>query len=139
MELILCEDPVLEDVKDGDGEYNLTTYERTMDLLTTEVDELAVILLLVNGSIDTDMSKVTASEMTQWGISNLWPAGREGPYGVRHGSQPVSDFGRERDKTARVQNLFEKSFPCLYPYGRGGIEADRPVNIDFKDHVRWSL
>jgi hypothetical protein len=36
-------------------------------------------------------------------------------------------------------NLFEKAFPCLYRYG--GIEAERPVLVDFinKEHVKWSL
>src|ERR1700722_3169554 len=30
-------------------------------------------------------------------------------------------------------NLFEKAFPCLYPYGMGGIEGDQPVTVDFSD------
>jgi hypothetical protein len=36
-------------------------------------------------------------------------------------------------------NFFEKVFPCLYPYGYGGLESKRPVPIDFPEHIRWSL
>jgi hypothetical protein len=51
-----------------------------------------VIPLQVSGSIDCDMSNVTASELMRWGLANMWKDGREGGYAVRHGRQPVSDF-----------------------------------------------
>ena len=100
-----------------------------------------MIPLTVNGLIDTEMNDLTAAETTMRGMMNLWDDHLEGPYGVRHGRQPVSDFPK-RDKQGNRRsdtNLFEKAFPCLYPYGRGGIEADRPVQIGFKEHIKWSL
>ena len=36
-------------------------------------------------------------------------------------------------------NFFEKAFPCLYPWGKGGIERTRAVPLDFPGHVKWSL
>ena len=79
----------------------------------------------------------------KWGLANLWKDGREGGYAVRHGRQPVSDFPpREAgDVECRIDqpNFFEKAFPCLYPYGRGGLESRRPVALDFPEHIRWSL
>ena len=70
--------------------------------------------------------------MMLWGLANLWTEGHEGGYSVRHGRRPVSDFGQPRWHEVEAENLeadrpnfFEKAFPCLFPYGCGGIEADR--------------
>ena len=79
----------------------------------------------------------------KWGLSNLWKDGQEGGYAVRHGRQPVSDFPPREvgdgECPADQSNFFEKAFPCLYPYGRGGLESVRPVPLDFPEHIRWSL
>lgn len=105
-------------------------------------DNPDVIPLQVTGTIDTDLSKVTVSEMMAWGLANLWKEGKEGGYSVRHGRQPVSDFGRPRRGEVVAEdreNFFEKAFPCLFPYGRGGPEADRPEDVRFGDHIRYAL
>ena len=79
----------------------------------------------------------------KWGLANLWKDGREGGYAVRHGRQPVSDFpprdAGDTEGTTNQPNYFEKAFPCLYPYGCGGLESERPVPLDFPEHIRWSL
>ncbi|KAI6131331.1 hypothetical protein EDD17DRAFT_1509396 [Pisolithus thermaeus] len=49
--------------------------------------------LKVSGTVDTEMSSITAWEMIVWGLSNLWEEGGEGAYAVRHGDWPVGDFG----------------------------------------------
>ena len=92
-----------------------------------------------------------------WGLMNMWTRGQEGAYAVRHGRDPVSDFPprrKNRDNqggapdastqddvsdTSMEPNFFERAFPCLFPYGLGGIDARRPVEIDFPSHVRWAL
>jgi hypothetical protein len=81
-----------------------------------------------------DLSKVVASELMAWGLANLWKQGDEGGYCVRHGCQPVNDFGHpRRDEKADGDhhNYFKKAFPCLFPYGRGGLEFDRPREVSF--------
>ncbi len=98
--------------------------------------------LLVSGSIDVDMTKLSSNELMGWGLANLWNEGGEGCYTIRHGSQPVCDFGypqESSDINPNRDNLFEKAYPCLFSYGRGGIEADRPVKISFSEHVKWAL
>ena len=115
----------------------------------SSVDESPdVIPLQVSGSIDCDLSNVTANELMKWGLANMWKDGREGGYAVRHGRQPVSDFPPRTDCEeqdgdggcpAEQPNFFEKAFPCLYPYGQGGLESKRPVPLDFPEHIRWSL
>ncbi|KIK18418.1 hypothetical protein PISMIDRAFT_109548 [Pisolithus microcarpus 441] len=106
-----------------------------------------IVPLQVSGTIDTEMSTVTANEMMSWGLSNLWSEGKEPPYAVRHSGQPVSDFGRpwkannvsSGEETGKETNFFEKAYPCLFPYGEGGIERWQCVLVDFGDHVRWLL
>ncbi|PSR77379.1 hypothetical protein PHLCEN_2v7930 [Hermanssonia centrifuga] len=106
-----------------------------------------VIPLQVSGSIDTDLTKLTSSELMLWGLSNLWDDGREGGYSIRHGSRPVPDLPPRRPSTLDnsstsdnpAQNFFEHAFPCLFPYGCGGLEAPRTKHIDFRTHVQWCL
>ena len=88
------------------------------------------------------MSKLTASELMIWGLSNLWKQGKEGGYFIRHGQQPVNDFGRphaDEPRTPKRLNFFTRAFPGLFPYGEGGIEGDQEVPVDFSEHIRWSL
>ena len=102
-----------------------------------------MIPLQISGSVDCDVSSVTANELMKWGLANLWKDGREGGYAVRHGRQPVSDFPPrgtgDSECPADQPNFFEKAFPCLYPFGRGGLESPRPVPLGFPEHIRWSL
>ncbi|KIK18505.1 hypothetical protein PISMIDRAFT_49248, partial [Pisolithus microcarpus 441] len=107
-----------------------------------------VVPLQVSGTIDTDMTTITAQEMMAWGLSNLWvEEGREGAYAVRHGDCPVNDFGWPRKNAASVAedvsdkqtNFFERAYPCLYPYGEGGIERQQEVPLDFVEHIRVQM
>ena len=73
-------------------------------------------------------------------------AENEPGYLIRHGSKPMRDFGRpvkshdQRSGNGDDDgNLFEKAYPCLYPYGVGGIEGEQPSPLDFRDNVRWAL
>jgi hypothetical protein len=92
-------------------------------------DEPDVIPLQISGTVDDDLSKLSANEMMMWGLANLWQQGEEGGYAVRHGHFPVNDFGHPRrgeedPAGSDWPNFFEKAFPCLFPYGVGGPEAD---------------
>ena len=71
------------------------------------------------------LTRLTASDLLLWGLSNLWKSGKEGGYAARHGQEPVNNFGRRRDENGEsTPNLFERAFPCLFPYGVGGIEGE---------------
>ena len=104
-----------------------------------------VVPLQVSGAADNDMTAMTANELMLWGLANLWQEGQEGGYAVRHGQRPVRDFRRAKpgeqllQETDEDTNYFEKAFPCLYPYGCGGIEHVQPVCVDFTTHIRWAL
>lgn len=76
----------------------------------------------------------------------MWKDGKEGAYAVRHGTCPIGDFGIRRNAQqggtnaeAVESNYFERVFPVLFPYGEGGVEAQRSVVVDFADHIKWLL
>ena len=92
------------------------------------------------------MTTMTTNELTLWGLANLWKEGKEGGYAVRHGQHPVWDFrlrqtseegSNENDQD--TPNFFEKVFPCLFPYGEGGVEGTQPILVDFMEHIKWAL
>jgi hypothetical protein len=101
----------------------------------------------ISGTTDTDLSKVTANELMAWGLENLWKDGKEGAYAIRHGRKPVNDFGRPLEKDNLLKempdfdrpNYFERAFPCLFPFGLGGIEAPQPNEVSFVEHIKWAL
>ncbi|KAJ3559079.1 hypothetical protein NM688_g560 [Phlebia brevispora] len=112
-------------------------------------DEPQIVPMQVTGAVDTDMTKLTRKDLDLWSMANTWKSGYEGLYAVRPGTRWVSDWGPsistrnppdgERPDGTQEANFFERAFPCLFPYGRGGIEANRPVNLDMQSHVRWLL
>lgn len=102
----------------------------------TATDEPDIIPLNLSGTVDTEMSAVTVNEMMLWGLINLWQEGKEGGYAVRHSRNPVCDYPQHNTEDG---NYFEKAFPCLYPYGMGGIEAIWDKVVEFREHIRWSL
>jgi len=96
---------------------------------------------------DTDLSKIMANELMTWGLENLWKDSMESAYAVHHGQKPVNDFGRPLEKNPSLKetldfdhpNYFERAFPCLFPFGLGGIEANWPNELSFEEHVKWAL
>ena len=97
-----------------------------------------VIPLQVSGSIVCDLSNLTANELMRWGLMNMWKDGCEGAYAVHHSHQPVTNFPAFRDNDhclVNQHNFFEKAFPCLYPYGQGGLKSTRPIPLDFPEHI----
>ncbi|TFK88570.1 hypothetical protein K466DRAFT_488611, partial [Polyporus arcularius HHB13444] len=135
-----------DDDDDGDGESGRVPSSGAEEPVTDQGPD--VIPLHISGSIDTDMSKMTANEVMLWGLQNLWRDNGEGGYSVRHGRQPVSDFGRPPRAAARADdgatappppNFFERAFPCLFPFGVGGIEGVQAVQLSLGEHVQWAL
>jgi Helitron helicase-like domain at N-terminus len=107
-----------------------------------------VIPLQISGGVNTDLTNITSSELLESGLSNMCASSEEPGYFVRHSRKPVNDFGRPPKNNLGPgmingvdrPNLFERAFPCLYPYGVGGIESsDQIVEVDFGSHVRWAL
>src|SRR5262245_55954163 len=97
-----------------------------------------VIPLQYCGVSDTDLSHVSTNELMMYALANTAAKQDEGGYVVRH-VRNASDFGRtpDRKKEAPGKNPLMGAYPCLWPYGEGGVECDRPVNVRFGEHIRW--
>ena len=102
-----------------------------------------VIPLSVSAVIDTELSTLSSADVVSSGLTNLTEDAEEGAYGVRHGSKLVRDFPpvRSPNTSAALDDVdyFERAFPCLFPWGQGGLYRLRPVKLDFRDHVQWAL
>lgn len=96
-----------------------------------------VIPLQVSGSVDSDLTGIPTNKLMRWGIRNAWRDGQEGTYAIRHGSSPVMDFHPRG--TPNDANVFVKAFPCLFPYGVGGVESLNDRGLEMGEHVRWAL
>jgi len=94
---------------------------------------------------DTDQAQMSSNDLMSYALANLHDPTKESGYAVRHGTRAIEDFGFARPSqssdhpTSSHRNPLAAAYPVLYPYGMGGIEADRPISVSFKDHVRWSL
>ncbi|KAF7349988.1 ATP-dependent DNA helicase [Mycena venus] len=107
-------------------------------------DEPDVIPLDITGTVDTDLSKLSTNEMMIWGLQNMWKENKEGAYAVCHGRRPVNDFGKPRASDPEPAdpdrpNFLNRHFRVSFPYGKGGLEADRRVELSFGDHIKWAL
>ncbi|KAG9015584.1 hypothetical protein FRB94_000189 [Tulasnella sp. JGI-2019a] len=109
--------------------------------------EADVVPLQFLGITDTDLSKASTQELMLYALANVMDESRgEGGYAVRHSNNAVNDFGRPRRGASEQEREFLQShnpmtsaFPGLFPYGEGGIEANRDVPVSFTNHVRWAL
>lgn len=68
----------------------------------------------------------------------------EGGYAVRHGGfardlAPRQGDGTTGESTPEDENLSAWTFPTLFPYGIGGLEAQRLVPVSFTEHTRVCL
>ncbi len=93
-----------------------------------------VIPLQFLGVCDTELSQVSADEQLKSALANMDKC--EGGYAVRHGGEPVSDFGFGKGKYERpTLNLLAAAYPMLFPYGEGGLELERKQAISFDEQV----
>lgn len=70
------------------------------------------------------------------GLVNLWSQGKEGGYVVQHSQNAVSDFPVDGEDS---ENFWEKAYPLLFPYGRGGLEKNRQTRLSLAEHAKWAL
>lgn len=98
-----------------------------------------VVPLQATGVIDVDLTGLSTDELMTWGLENMKEDHPEGAYAVRHGQKPVNDFNIKQSSSQGVDNLFEKAFPCLFPYGMGGLEGNRSRGVNLQEHARWLM
>ena len=97
-----------------------------------------VIPIHVLGVTDTDLTRVSTSELMSYVLANLFDTSQEGGYAIRHSMSAINDFGENATLTGAL-NPLAAAFPILFPYGVGGVEAERPIKVSLRDHSRWAL
>ena len=96
-----------------------------------------MIPLQTSGVTDTELTHISGNKLMLSAVENLRSTGgEECSYLICHGTRPVVDFAQISDRRC---NFFERAFPCLFPWGRGGMESLRQQGVDLSEHVRWAL
>ena len=85
-----------------------------------------------------DQSKVSSSELMMFALANLYDNSHEGGYVVCHSKTAINDFGQTASQTGNP-NPLAVAFPALFPYGEGGIEAERKAKLSLHEHAQWAL
>lgn len=98
------------------------------------------------GVVDIDGVEVTDSELMAHALSNCSQMIHDEDYMVRRGSAFVNEYARINPETGlRTEggssdtNHLLGAFPTLFPFGQGGFEIERQVNVSYEAHVRWAL
>ncbi|KAJ7266935.1 hypothetical protein B0H12DRAFT_1200858 [Mycena haematopus] len=129
----------------GDGE----EYEESDGPLSpdaaSEVYDADVIPMQAHGVVDVHGHSVPDSELLAHALSNVTGAAVQGSFYIRKSSAFVNEYPRRDEQGERYDggpenpNHLLGAFPVLFPYGMGGLEVDRPVDVPYETHVRWAL
>ena len=108
--------------------------------------EPAVLSLSPLGVVDIDGIEVTDTELMAHALANCSQLIQEEDYMIRRGSAFVNEYARVDPSTGQRNdggpgdaNHLLGAFPTLFPYGLGGFEIERRVNVPYEAHVRWAL
>jgi len=67
-------------------------------------------------------------------------------YSYRRGGKYINEYARTRpDNEHRYEgptnnpNHLLGCYPTLFPYGKGGFEVERPIDVCYEKHIKWAL
>jgi len=90
---------------------------------------------------NTECTNISVQELAAEALSNLAPAEPE-QYVVRHSYHAARDFPPLAENVPDPEqepNIWEQSYPVLFPYGEGGLERCHAQPLSLQDHVKWAL
>ena len=124
----------------------LTIFALTEYDMDTPPSVPAVLPLSHLGVVDIEGIEVTDTELMAHALANCTQVIHEEDYMIRRGSAFVNEYarvdpvtGQRNDGGPGDANHLLGTFPTLFPYGLGGFEIDRQVNVPYEAHVRWAL
>lgn len=97
------------------------------------------------GVVDVAANEVKENDILAHALANVSRAAKVEGWAVRRSSDFVNEYPRRdsegslSDGSCENPNHLLGSFPCLFPYGRGGFEVDRPRSVTYEAHARWAL
>lgn len=105
----------------------------------------SVIPLQALGVIDAGATYVADREVLSNAMANVSTGIGEDKYAVRRGSEFVNEYARTGPDGTRTDGGIENpnhllgAYPTLWPYGKGGIETQRQIDVPYNVHVQWAL
>lgn len=97
------------------------------------------------GVVDVDGVAISDQELMAHALANTAYQTPPEDYVIRRGSAFVNEYARTNEDGQRNDggpsnpNHLLGSFPTLFPYGQGGFEVQRTIDIPYEIHVRWAL
>lgn len=97
------------------------------------------------GVVDVAGADVGDNEVLAHALMNVSEKDKRSGWAVRRSSNFVNEYarvdsrGRNSAGTPENPNHLLGSFPCLFPYGEGGLEVERKQSVSYDSHVRWCL
>ncbi|KAJ3566046.1 hypothetical protein NP233_g7249 [Leucocoprinus birnbaumii] len=103
-----------------------------------------VVPLQPSSAVDATGSHLTERHVTATALANTARTSEQ--LNVHRGTAFVNEYPRVDPEsgvrtmgTARDANHLLGTFPWLFPYGVGGFEVDRPVDVTYERHAKWAL
>lgn len=109
------------------------------------VPDANVIPLQSLGVIDVAGTDVKENEILAHALANVSQPERAEGWAIKRSSDFVNEYPRTTADgnlsmgTPDDPNHLLGAFPCLFPYGFGGFEVDRPIQVSYESHSRWAL
>lgn len=114
-------------------------------LAIIELIEPSVMPLNSLGVVDIEGIGISDTELMAHALSNCVDRNPANDFSVRRGSAFVNEYarldaeGQRTDGGPGTPNHLLGCFPTLFPYGLGGFEVPRRVNVPYETHIRWAI
>ncbi|KAJ3568696.1 hypothetical protein NP233_g5549 [Leucocoprinus birnbaumii] len=112
----------------------------------TEAGEPAVIPIHALGTIDVTGCTIPDAELMAHALANTAEGHSGRDLQIRRGSAFVNEYartdpitGERTDGGPSNPNHLLGSFPWLFPYGCGGFEVKREIDVPYETHAKWAL
>lgn len=96
--------------------------------------------------VDVEGCDISSSEIMAHALANSTMDHLPEDYFIRRGSAFVNEYARTDNVTGLRNdggpsnpNHLMGCFPTLFPYGKGGFEIDRLINVPYETHAKWSM
>jgi len=114
-------------------------------LAIIELIEPSVMPLNSLGVVDVEGVGISDTELMAHALSNCVDRNPADDFSVRRGSAFINEYarldaeGQQTDGGPGTLNHLLGCFPTLFPYGLGGFEVPRTVDVPYETHIRWAI
>ena len=97
------------------------------------------------GVVDVAANDIEENQVLAHALTNVSQRDRAEGWAIKRSSDFVNEYphltadGTRSAGTPDNPNHLLGAFPCLFPYGEGGFEVDRPTPVSYEAHCRWAL